>query len=180
MNESGEMDPREAEAAKMEMTKAANEAGEQIAWAERAKRLERVLRDEECRTGLAALLRTITNASITVADVVPVLGEVASWSADACKFIARRTGLKALDLSPDVPEWVAYVSEGLEPMMGGVFPSHAIETGMQLKADLPRMRLAAERVQKIWNGQRLDDPKVIEATAVILNDNDDVQSSQAV
>lgn len=148
-------------------------AAEDIAWTERAKRLGRILEDKPSRQGLEALLRTITNGSITVADMVPGMGETASWAADACKFIARRTGIKLLDTSPDVPEWVAYVSEGLDVATCGVLPSHAIETGLQFKADLPRMKIALARLQKIWDGENPDAPHVIEATSVILDHKDD-------
>jgi hypothetical protein len=148
-------------------------AAEEIAWTERANRLGRIVKDKQSRQGLEALLRTITNGSITVADMVPGMGDAASWAADACKFIARRTGIKLLDTSPDVPEWVAYVSEGLDVASCGTFPSHAIETTLQIKADLPRMKIALARLQKIWDGENPDDPEIIEATSVILDRKND-------
>lgn len=138
----------------------------ELSFYETAKRLVRVAQDPECRKGLEALLRTITNGSISIADMVPGAGDSASWVADGCKFIARRTGITILDLTPDVAEWKAYGSELGEFVTFGIFPSHIVESALQLKADIPRIKAAHARAKKIM------DPNVIDAASTILNDND--------
>ncbi len=169
MSESFELAQRHAAEQERERNENADQMIRELSYYETMKRLIRIAQDPECRKGLEALLRTITNGSISVADMVPGAGDTASWVADACKFIACRTGIKLLDLTPDVAEWKAYASEAGEFVTFGMFPSHIVESTLQFKADLPRLRAARERVKKIL------DPKVIDVASVILNeDNNDV------
>lgn len=138
------------------------EAVEVITYTERLNRLLEITKDPEVRKGLEALLRTGVNGGISVADLFPVVGDIASWTADACKLVARQFDIKMLDSSPDVGLDIALGSELLELCTGGVIPSHVIETTLQLRADWPRMKTAYERVKAIWTKRKreLDDPEV--------------------
>ncbi|HEU4985166.1 MAG TPA: hypothetical protein VFT58_05950, partial [Nitrososphaera sp.] len=87
-----------------------------------------ILANKDVRAGAKATVRTVINLGITAADFFPGIGEAASWAADAGKFVG-------LDLTPNVPKWLAVGSELLEFPTAGLAPSHAIETGMQLWHD---------------------------------------------
>lgn len=138
------------------------EVVEAITYTERLNRLLEITKDPEVQKGLEALLRTGVNGGISVADLFPVVGEVASWTADACKLVARQFDIKMLDSSPDVSLNVALGSELLELCTGGIMPSHVIETTLQLRADWPRMKTAYEKIKTIWSKrqQELTDPDV--------------------
>lgn len=141
------------------------EAVEVITYTERLNRLLEITKDPEVRKGLEALLRTGVNSGISVADLFPVVGEAASWTADACKLVARQFDIKMLDSSPDVSLNVALGTELLELCTGGLMPSHVIETTLQLRADWPRMKTAYERIKAIWTKrqQELNDPEIQDA-----------------
>lgn len=123
----------------------------------RAK-LNHILNDPFCYSGTTAGLRTIINTGITLGDFIPLAGDTVSWSADALK-IVRRVGqrfgidIKFLDLTPDVGLFPAIGSEAFEFISFGFFPSHIVETTMQLKHDLPKMKKGLTRAKEIWNGK---------------------------
>ncbi len=86
--------------------------------------------------GIQALVRTLANAGVTVADVIPGAGDTVSWSADMLKFAApvlMKIGLPNLDLTPTVSKKVAVISELVEIPTAGLFISHGIETLLQLR-----------------------------------------------
>ena len=130
------------------------EVAETISVTERFNRLVEITRDPQVKQGMEAFLRTGVNAGISVADLFPVVGEAASWTADACKLIAHRFNLNMLDTSPDVSVKIALGTEALEICTGGVMPSHVIETTLQLRADWPRIKGAYQKVKDIWSRRR--------------------------
>lgn len=114
-----------------------------------------VFKSPEVREALGAVIRTLINAGITAGEFVPVIGEVVSWGADAGKTLHRVMTAFGLgkynfsNTSPDVP-WVAAVgSEGLDLATGTALPSHALETGWQFKADLPRIKQGINAAREI-------------------------------
>ena len=92
----------------------------------RGSRFLELCRDSKVHDAAKAIMRTAVNIGVSLADTVPVIGDFISWLADSTKVF------KATDvLTPDVSRWVAWGSEALEPLTGGVLPSHAIETTLQ-------------------------------------------------
>ena len=122
----------------------------------RAK-MDHILKDPICYSGTTAGLRTLINTVITLGDFIPLAGDAVSWSADALK-VVRRVGqrfgidIKFLDLPPDVGLFPAIGSEAFEVVSFGFFPSHIIETTMQLKHDLPKIKRGVTRAKEIWKG----------------------------
>ncbi len=142
----------------------AEAVAEKVSYTERFNRLMEIRTDPEVQRGLEALLRTGINAGISVADLFPVVGEAASWTADACKLIARRFNLP-LDTSPDVSVKIALWSEVLDLCTAGLVPSHIIETTLQLRADWPRLKIAYEKVKGAWLKREIElsDPELQDA-----------------
>lgn len=114
---------------------------------------KRLIDDENVREGASALLRTLANVGISLGDIVPGIGEAASWTADAMKVIGpklQRLGMPInIDLTPDVSKAVALGSEALEYASFGVAPTHSIETLLQMRHDVPRMRAALQTIRAI-------------------------------
>lgn len=113
-------------------------------------RVRRLYDDPVTRKGGEALTRTAINAGIVVADVFPGVGDALSWGADAAKVVGRMFNISAIDLTPDVSAHWAVWTEVLEFCSGGLFPTHAIESSMQFKADWPRMKEGFKRAREIW------------------------------
>lgn len=138
------------------------EFGRSLPSAERVARevslLERwrlLLGDKEVHGAAAAGARTLANGGIILTEMVPGIGEVFSWGADAWKFFARATGLNKLDLlTPDVSLKWALISEIPDLAMGTLLPSHLVEFTLQLRADAPRIRKGIERAKAIFGAER--------------------------
>jgi len=146
-------------------------------------KLEILASDPAVREGGEATLRTAINAAIAIADTFPGAGAVGSWGADAAKVWTRYEHMKkiaeaaargedtskvkksVLDLTPDVSIKVAVGSEALELISADVFPTHAIESTMQLKHDWPRIKKAAERAREIFSGEATVKPDEAAAAA---------------
>lgn len=121
------------------------------------QRIHRILVDPTVREGWEALLRTLANLGITIADFAPGgLGEVGSLTADTMKGVARVTGLKKLDLTKDVSVAIAVGSELAEIPTAGAAPSHAVESLMQFRYDLPRMREGGKAAIELWRRETAD------------------------
>lgn len=89
---------------------------------------EMLTRNPSIRKGVAAILRTMANAGISLFDVIPVAGETGSWGADALKSLAKLRWFRRLNfLTPDVPLAGALASEASE-IVAGAMPSHLYET----------------------------------------------------
>lgn len=122
----------------------------------RAK-LDHILKDSICYSGTTAELRTLINTGITLGDFIPIAGDAVSWGADAFK-VVRRVGqrfgvdIKFLDLTPDVGLLPAIGSEAFELVSFGFFPSHIVETTMQLKHDLPKIKKGMAQAKEILKG----------------------------
>ena len=97
-------------------------------------RLGEIAKNPEAKEGIVAAGRLLVNVGISAVDLVPVVGEVVGWTADALKFV------KPLDLTPDVSKSVAIGTEALEFAGMGAVPTHAIETVLQAHADLKEGR----------------------------------------
>jgi hypothetical protein len=98
-------------------------------------RWERLSADPRVLKGMQALARTLANAGITIADIVPGAGDILSWSADVLKFIGphlNRFGIPNLDLTPTVSKKVAITTELFEFGTFGITATHIIETLLQL------------------------------------------------
>ena len=133
------------------------------------EKLKATLNDPVAKEAFFALLRTLINVGISVVDLVPGIGELPSWVADAIKVTkeAKKTNLnqkisgdhseskndlwQKIDPTPDVPVWIALGSEAAELISGSAFPSHAVESSVQLVGyDLARMTAGLERLKEIW------------------------------
>ena len=128
-------------------------------------KLEILADDPAIREGAEASLRTAINTAIAVADMFPGVGMAASWGADAAKVWARfkymedrakalaegkdpsKVKMSPVDLTPDVSVEVALGTELLELVSMDMMPTHAIESAMQLKHDLPRIKKAAKKLR---------------------------------
>ena len=100
------------------------------------------------------VVRTVLNIVIALFDLFPGVGETVSWAADLSKVIARLSKaakakaalspswhwLAKLDLTPDVSLTTALSSEALELISLGTLPTHAIETLLQIRHDIRRLR----------------------------------------
>ncbi len=143
---------------------------EGISLFERLRRIKDIIADPEVRTAGKAAFRTLANAGITVGEMIPGIGELGSWAADAGKLAASASKrLRGLDLTPDVSKTIAIGSElVLEPVSGGLLPTHVIEGSLQLRADWPRLKAGYEKVRNIWQGRQkeLASPEVQEAMSV--------------
>ena len=117
----------------------------------RGSRFLELCRDSKVHDAAKAIMRTAVNIGVSLADTVPVIGDFISWLADSTKVF------KATDvLTPDVSRWVAWGSEALEPLTGGVLPSHAIETTLQFRHDKNRIKQGWKRVKEILSNERQD------------------------
>lgn len=117
---------------------------------DRREKLGRALQDPEVREAAVAFGRALLNTGITLADALPNRkGEKVSWAADLAKILSRVARVKKLDVTPDVSARVAVGSEVLEAITGGPMPTHAIETALQVRADMPRFRRGVERLREI-------------------------------
>ncbi len=147
------------------------------------EKMRLILEDKKAREAFYAFLRTLANLGISVADAFPGIGELPSWAADGVKFlkIARAKNIDRkkeknkqsseqeesknfwarIDLSPDVPVWIASGSEAVDLAFGSVIPSHAVETLMQLKHDWPRIKDGLEKIKEIMGTQTLEELKII-------------------
>jgi hypothetical protein len=94
--------------------------------------------DPIIREARDATRRTIINAIIVAADVVPIVGDAVSWTADVLKLSNK------LDLTPDVSKLIAWGSEALE-FGGFVIPTHIIEAGIQFGHDYKRIQAGSKR-----------------------------------
>lgn len=96
-----------------------------------------LLEDEEAKQGLLALARVAVNSGYTLADMVPMVGQVVSndWVKLGAKIFPE---LGRFDSAPDVSAKVALLTEGLDMMHLDLLPlpSHAIELALQTAADL--------------------------------------------
>lgn len=118
--------------------------------------------------GRQAAVRTVVNVGLVAFDIFPLadagLGHILSVVADGAKTLRTvvrvshflRIDPKFLDLTPDVSLKVALDTEAVEfvaPIATlGLFnplPTHSIETLLQIKHDLPRMRDALGTLMRI-------------------------------
>lgn len=107
-------------------------------------RVRDALRDPEVRAAAGAMARTALNAVVTVMDMVPLVGDAVSLTADAGKLTRH------FDLTPDVPKVVAWGTEFAEPAAGGLLPSHGVEATMQFWGhDRHRIRRGFQRWREI-------------------------------
>lgn len=79
-----------------------------------AKRFERLYADPVSREGGSALLRTLANGAISMADVVPVVGSFVSWTADVAKMVKRGSDQTRNFLST-TGDWMASWGKRLKP-----------------------------------------------------------------
>lgn len=130
--------------------------------------------------GARAVVRTAINAAVAVGDLFPGVGLALSGGADLAKAIARAelwarrayvknveggdpraVKMSSIDLTPDVSLRLAVGSELFECFSAGFLPTHAIEGGIQLWHDLPRMRKAYERLRSLGpGGERVIDVEI--------------------
>lgn len=148
------------------------------------EKMRLILEDEKAREAFYAFLRTLANVGISVVDAFPGIGELPSWAADAVKFLkiakAKNNDRKKeksedspeqeeelknfwarIDLSPDVPVWIASGSEAIDLAFASAIPSHAVETVMQLKHDWPRIKEGLKRIKEIMGVKTLEELKII-------------------
>lgn len=136
------------------------------------EKLRATLNDPATKEAFFATLRTLVNIGISIIDLVPGIGELPSWVADAIKvtkeakkknFANRIKGnneknpddfWQKIDPTPDVPVWIALGSEVGEAVSGTAFPSHAVESTVQFAGyDLGRITAGLKRLKEIWGEQ---------------------------
>lgn len=145
---------------------------------------------EDTQKGAEATLRAVINTGISLADTIPVFGEIASWGADIAKIVedfrykrrrkeAKKRGedpdlvvREKFNLTPDVPTWVAVGTEVLEFFTGGFFPSHAIETTWQLAYDAKDIYRALRAARRVLNEAEEQHREAEQAANVFLSDSD--------
>lgn len=151
------------------------------------------LDDPAISEGTKAAIRSFINTGIAIGDMFPGYGLAVSGGADLAKTIARAeyrakrayvkwveggdpnaVKMSVLDLTPDVKLRTALGSELLELCFAGFLPSHAIEGGIQLWKDVPRMRKAYERIRAIAAAQAEVSEQEREAARVFDVDFEDV------
>ncbi len=137
-----------------------------------AEKAKPYLDDPDIPVGTKAAIRTVLNAGIAIGDFFPGYGLVLSGSADAAKVLAKAeykakrfyvrwvergnpddVKVSSIDLTPDVKLRWALGSELLEFCAAGFLPTHAVEGGMQLYHDWPRMKKAVTRIREIARAQ---------------------------
>jgi|GEM_PF-2332958 len=152
--------------------------------ATKAKELyDLVSEDPDVRTGAEASLRSVLNAALAVADAIPGAGAVGSWGADTAKVWARmkyhreraeavargedpdKVKLSPIDLTPDVRTEVAVGTEVLELIGADMIPTHAIEGGLQLRKDWPRIKKGFERLRELLAAHAKPTAQTVEAAA---------------
>ncbi|HNY04588.1 MAG TPA: hypothetical protein PKI92_02415 [Candidatus Woesebacteria bacterium] len=128
-----------------------------------SRRMKEVFKDPKAKEAGNAAIRTALNLSIAFADVIPGgLGEVLDVTASIGKIVGRKSGEKpdpskiSIDLTPDVPLWVPWLSNIPEIHSGGAFPSYAIPAGLQLIKDIPRMIEGFRKAKEILKDERND------------------------
>jgi len=130
-------------------------------------KIQTALEDPALKEGGEAAFRTFANTLVSVADLFPGVGDAVSWGADIAKVYARikykkdrvaaiatgkdpeKVQMSKLDLTPDVSVEVAVLTELLEVFSIGFLPTHAIEGGMQLYKDWPKLKAAAQRLREM-------------------------------
>ena len=120
-----------------------------------------MLKDEEIKESLKAVGRALLNIGISIVDFFPVIGDFISLTADVAKWTK-------FDITPDVSKTIAVGSEGLELVSGGVLPTHAIETIIQISHDVPKIKKGLEKTKKIWaaHEKAVNSKQVKDAVAV--------------
>lgn len=150
-----------------------------------AEKAKPYLDDPDIPVGTKAAIRTVLNAGIAIGDFFPGYGLVLSGGADAAKMVAKAeykakrlyvrwiekgnpddVKMSSLDLTPDVKLRWALGSELLEFCAAGFLPTHAVEGGMQLYHDWPRMKKAVTRVREIARQQAEVSAREAEAAQV--------------
>jgi len=129
--------------------------------------IQTALEDPVLKEGSEAAFRTVANTLISIADLFPGIGDAASWGADVAKVYSRikykkeqaeavvagkdpkKIRMSKLDLTPDVSVEVAVLTELLEFVSIGFLPTHAIEGGIQLYADWPKLKKAALKLREM-------------------------------
>lgn len=122
---------------------------------------------DEVRRGSEAAVRSAINIFISCADIVPGVGELASWGADILKIYENSRHKKKqaeavlrgedptkvprekFNLTPDVHILTATISEALELLAFFTAPTHAIETVNQLWYDVPRIRDGVRKARAV-------------------------------
>jgi len=105
--------------------------------------------------GKVAQIKLIINIIISCLDAIPGLGWI-SWLADAWKFISPHVFIEFqvkykidLDLTSGTSKKLAVFTEALEPITGGITPTHGIETMIwyrrEGRAQIEAMRKVFER-----------------------------------
>ena len=152
--------------------------------------------DPAVQEAMTPAARTAINTMIAVADTIPGVGNLASWGADAAKLWARyehqkkrseveaaggdpeSVKLSPVDLSPDVPSWVALSANTLDIAGAGFVPTHGIETLGQLYHDWPKLRDAAIQLREIYRKHAGISPEEQAAADVLEVEFEEVTSTQ--
>lgn len=128
----------------------------------------------EVKEGSEAAFRAAMNIAISCVDLVPIAGEIASWGADFLKIIETiryhsrqkdamlrgedptKVQREKYNLTPDVSVLTAVLSEGLEVFTFVMLPvpTHAIETTIQLRYDIPRMYRGVKKAREVLTNIR--------------------------
>lgn len=141
------------------------------------EKLRVIWKDPVTREAFWAIVRTFVNVGISVADAFPGLTEAFSWGADLIKIVKtiRKKHVEAkkkqkdsgddavlnlfskLDPSPDVGVGIATSTEVLEVFTGTAFPSHIVETTLQLGHDFPRIIEGFKRLKEIMGVETIEE-----------------------
>lgn len=116
----------------------------------------RLLNDPAIKEAVRAGARSLANGNLAMIELIPLVGEIPGWFADAGKLadpLARKVGVST-DLTPDVPKWAAIGSE--LGTFGHPIPTHLVETIWQLRHDIPRIRTGIQEAIKIVREEQED------------------------
>ena len=127
------------------------------------RRMECLWKDKKVKEGTAAFTRTVLNLGISLADFIPGgPGEVLDVIAVIGKTIKHKSGEEinpakiSMDLTPDVPTWIAWTSEAPEIVSGGLWPSYLVPTLLQGVKDVPRIVEGINQAIGIVKGEKKD------------------------
>ncbi len=133
-----------------------------------------LIHDPVIREAILPGLRTLVNAEIVVAGIIPPIGIALDVVADSLKMIqiaSHSAGIEltALDVTPDVDLQTALTSDIAGLLTGGLIPSHLAEANLQRQHDLPIITSAAIRALDLWRGKRLEEPQLYAQNRVRIN-----------
>lgn len=128
-----------------------------------SRKMSVLSQDPKVKEAGTAFIRTILNLGVSGADFIPGgLGEILDVIASIAKVVKRVPGEKPdpsklrIDLTPDVPAWLPWLSQIPEVVTGGAFPSYLVPTLVQMWHDVPRIIEGCNQAKEILKEEKGD------------------------